>query len=312
MRWGIGDRKMGAISSMNDTFRFFQKRYTDLILPALEGYLIMLVSRLILTPIMMLIFLPTVFLPFLPLEGLSVGLVVIFVLVFLVSYTGGALAMGILVGGMVRSVDDIRNYRKVNFGDVFKYGWENKWELFTIQFLNYLVILIIVLGISAVFIILGILLFTTSPLAAILFFILLGLLFPFLFYLFFTMMYMPFIIRHRREVRGTENIIMAWKEFFSEPGTYLSMGLLFCLLVMVLSMVPILNIIVSIALHPAIISTLLIHYDEKYGIPVAPPPPPEYPPMQSYPHYQYPQNQQFQQPPPPPPPGYYDYPPGPY
>jgi hypothetical protein len=301
---------MGAISAMNDTFRFFQKRYTDLILPALEGYLIMLVSRLIITPLMMMLFFPAMFIPFMSLEGMSVLMILMFFLIFLISYAAGALAMGILVGGMVRTVDDIRNHRKVKFGDVFRYGWENKWELFTIQFLNYLVILIIFLGIGAIFIILGILLFMNSPIAGLIYFIFIGIFGPFTIYIVITMIYLPFIIRHKRGVRGTENIIMAWKEFFSEPWTYAGMGLLFCLLVIVFSMIPVINILVSIALHPAIISTLLIHYDEKYKIPVAPPPPPEYPPFQSYPHYQYPQYQQFQQPPPQQ--GYYNYPPGQY
>jgi len=287
---------------MNDTFRFLQKRYTDLILPAAESYLIMLVVRFLMIPIMLMIIFPALLIPASTGRGSMIFIIVLMIAIYIIAMIIGAFAMGIMLGGTVRSVDKIRNYEKCNFGDVFKYGWKHKWELFTIHLLNYFLIFLIFIAILGGFIGLGILIMRSSLIAGLMFLIFGVMIGPFSLYFMMSLMYLPFIVRHKRGIKGTENIIMAWKEFFSEPITYGMIGFLYMILILVLSMVPLLNIIVALALHVAFISTLLIHYDEKYMIPVMPHPikDPIYQRYDPRPHYQqyprvdqYPGNRQY-------------------
>lgn len=287
---------MGAISAMNDTFRFFQKRYKDIALPAVEGYLIMMVMQFAMMPIMFIFLFPTVFIPVLSPEGLTIFFIIFFIVFYALSLAITSIGMGIIQGGTVRAIDAVRNYEKVKFGDVFKYGWKNKWELFTIQFLNSLLVTVIIYGGLGILIGIGILMINFSPLAGIMFMIISMIVFMFLVYFLIAVNYLPFIVRHKRGTRGAENIILGWKEYFSDFGTYGVMGFLIGLIIIVLSMIPLVSIIVALALHSFIISSLLIHYDKKYMIPVNPPPlepPPfqQYPMYRDYPHYQGYQNQ---------------------
>jgi hypothetical protein len=45
---------------------------------------------------------------------------------------------------------------------------------------------------------------------------------------------------------------------------------MFMLLLIIIMFIPFVGIIAQLALHPAFISALLIHYDEKYNVPVVP------------------------------------------
>jgi len=261
-----------------------QKRYTDLAMPAAEGYLIMMAMQFILMPVIFLMMFPAFLIPFSGSAGATILIVVLMIVIYIVAFMLGSLGTGIMLGGTVRVVDAIRNHEKPKFGDVFKYGWRNKWELFSIHFLNYLLIMMIFLIFGGIFFALGILIFTASPVAGLLFIVFGFLVVPFSLYFLMSLMYLPFVIRHKRGVHGTENITMAWREFFSEPITYGMIGFLYMLIVILLSMVPFLNIIVALALHVAFISTLLIHYDQKYQIPVMPEPI-KYPPYGGYSGY---------------------------
>jgi hypothetical protein len=277
---------MGAISAMNDTFRFIQKRFTDLAMPAVEGYLIMMVMQVIMVPLMIIMMFPALLIPYTGGGGIFI-IILIMIIIYVIAFIVGSMGMGITLGGTVRVVDAIRNYEKPKFGDVFKYGWRNKWELFTIHLLNYLAILLIFSVILGIFFGIGILVFYTNPLAGLFFMIFGFMLIPFSLYFLMPLMYLPFVVRHKRGVRGTECIGMAWREFFSEPFTYGGIGFLYMLLVILLSMIPVLNILVALAMHVSFFSTLLIYYDEKYNIPVMPEPI-KYPPYGGYSDYGYP------------------------
>jgi hypothetical protein len=186
---------------------------------------------------------------------------------------------------MVGAIDKVRNHEKIKFGDMFKYGWKHKWELFGIQLLNMFLISVITIGLVGIVMGLGIVIMLSNPLAGLIFMTMMMFATLPITYGLMPLQYLPYVIRHKRGVSGVANVSLAWKEFFSDPVTYGTIGIMYMILLLVLMFIPFISIIVMLALHPALISTLLIYYDEKYRIPVMPEPPsiPKFPRYQPYP-----------------------------
>jgi hypothetical protein len=265
-----GECEMGALTTMNDTFRFFQKRYTDIAMPAVEGYLIMMVTQFAVIPIIFLmVFLSSITMVFDEMVG-AIVMVFMFILIYVFMLGIAAFAMGIMYGGMVKTIDDIRNHRKVKFGDTFKYGWKHKWELFRIQILNTILFMLITVFIYGGVIGLGMLILYQNPVAGIIFMFMMMFIVSFGIYTLLPLQYLPFVVRYKKGIYGTANVGEGWKEFFTEFSTYGGIGFMFMLLLIIVMFIPFVGIIAALALHPAFISALLIHYDEKYQIPVVP------------------------------------------
>ncbi|MGA1872965.1 MAG: hypothetical protein ACMUHY_04775 [Thermoplasmatota archaeon] len=275
---------MGALSAMNDSFRFFQKRFSDLVIPAAEGYLIMMCVSLVLTPLIIAMMFPALILAVSTDTSAIVFMVVMILLIYIVSIGASAFGIGIMYGGMVKAIDDTRNHRKVKFGDMFRYGWKNKWEFFGIQLLNYFLYLLLTMGIVGFAVVIGILVIFYDEILGIITLIMMMFGTSLLLYTFIPLQYLPFVIRHKKGTRGIVNVAEAWKEFFSDFFGYGGIGFLYMLLIILLMFIPGINMIVSLAMHPAFISTLLIYYDEKYKIPVMPEPP-SFPLYAPYPPY---------------------------
>jgi len=284
---GPGDIKMGALAAMNDTFRFLQKRYTDLAIPALEGYLIMMVTQFVSIPLIIILMFPALLIPATGSAGAIAVFVVVIILLYMVVFVVGMFSTGIMLGGMVGVVDDVRNHRKIKFGDLFKYGWSHKWELFSIQLVNSLLISLVVVGILGIAIGLGIVILMSNAMAGLIFIVMMTFLVVPITYALMPIQYLPYVIRLKRGAPGVANVSLAWKEYFSDPVTYGVIGLMYMILILLLMFIPFISIIVMLALHPAFLATLLIYYDEKYRIPVMPEPPafPQYPPYQPYPNF---------------------------
>ncbi|MFO8051475.1 MAG: hypothetical protein R6V01_07235 [Thermoplasmatota archaeon] len=260
---------MRAIEVLNETLYFFKENFNQTVTVAGEGFLIQMIMNFIVTPFAVLLVIPMMFFPLMAeadIMGMMVILIVLYALFTLVSITVQSLAMSIMLGGEVYALDRIKKGHRVRFGDVFRYGWRNKFPLLGVFFFNFLLFFgIVTLPLFMIFFLSATFL-PFNPLAMVLFMVVLIFLMLAIAPIQMGMIPLPFLIRNRLGTGPVESVLEAWKFYFKHFTDLYLMGLFFLMMTILVSMVPLLNIVAQVAMYPAVITSELIYLDDVLGI----------------------------------------------
>ncbi|MFW3146913.1 MAG: hypothetical protein ACMUIE_08900 [Thermoplasmatota archaeon] len=260
---------MGVMAALNETLYFGKEKLNDLVNPAAEGFLIQMVVTLIMIPLIIIVIIPIVLIGSLmgspggPMIGLFIALA--YVIVMLVLTGASTMAVAIIIGGQVEAIDRTRKNITPQFGDVFRYGWRNKWQLMGTFYFNFLLYFGLTL-LPIFYLVFIISLIDTFPV----WFILFSILGVFLFFMGLApfnlgIVVLPFVIRKRTGTRPVRSVLNAWKFYIANFKDFYLMGLFYTIFIFIASMLPGVSILVQLALYPTIITTELILYDDITG-----------------------------------------------
>jgi hypothetical protein len=174
-----------------------------------------------------------------------------------------SMALGsMMIGGEVHSMIRVRSGLKHEFGEVFRFGWGNKWDLMKINVINSLIIMLIIVPLITLLSLVGIVLSVILPIIGIcLFFLVYMAMIP-LFSSLVAVAYLPFIIWIYEGKDPWSSIKKAWKIYFEHLWSFVGFGLVVGLINMAGSMVPGVNILAMMIIGPSIILALVFIYEE--------------------------------------------------
>ncbi|MEA3558954.1 MAG: hypothetical protein U9R75_06840 [Candidatus Thermoplasmatota archaeon] len=261
---------MRAIDVLNETLYFSKENFNDAVTVAGEGFIIQLAMRFILIPIILLIMIPFIFIliAFDDPSGTTWDLAFIglYAVSMLLSVSVQSIALSMMIGGQVSTLDRIKKRRKIKFGDVFKYGWRNKFPLLGVFFFNFLLYFGII-SLPIIMLVATLLILTEIPLFAMVlifagFMVFMLCLIPFQIGIF----PLPFIIRNRLGTGVIDSVLEGWRFYFKHFLDLYLIGLFYMMMMVLISMIPFINIIAQIAMYPAVIISELIMVDDVLGV----------------------------------------------
>jgi len=260
---------MRIMDHVSTTFDVVKNRFTEVLLVGLEAYLFMMALQSVLMVASMVIFVPILLIfPFFMMGDMAVWTILVLAVVlsvfgllfFLLSIAAGSMMMGGMINCMLR----IRSGEKLSFGDLFRYGWEKKWDLIRINIINTLLVNALVLPFVIVLIGLGAVLFIFIPVLGVCLSIFTYMAMIPLFSSIIALQYLPFIIWMREGTDHWNSIKKAWRVFFDNFWSFVGFGLIVFLFNLVAAMIPGINILAMMMVAPSVILALIFIYEELF------------------------------------------------
>jgi hypothetical protein len=267
----MGD-DMGSIDLIKESFFFWKGDLKNLVIPTLEAYALLMLAQMVLLilllPVYLVMFIPIIISGDIDAEA-SDTLMGVFILVLPVILLAALVAMQFILsissGGLVHALNDVMDQREVELGDVVKYGWSNNIRLFTIGILNLFMILILSIGGALLYSLIISLLITIHPLMGLV--VMLVTIIPLIIIfgpVVMILQSLPFVVNEMEEHTSAGCVIRSYSLLFANFPILIGFGVLYYMLLILLSFIPPFNIFISFLYYPFLHTCILKFYRKRF------------------------------------------------